>query len=291
MKNPFEAWCVVVGRDAIPPYNVTRKQLNSLVTWFLMSLLGLLAACGTPMLPPEPVRFTVAGSIAMTPLLTELAEAYQVHFPQVSIAVEGGGSRLGLARVKDGTVALGASSWLPTEDGAAVWSAPVAVDGIAVVVHPANPVTAMTLAELREVFSGRLWDWAELGGRGEVQVISREDGSGTRAAFDTRVMEGQRVTPTALIMPGSQAVADYVAAHPEAIGYVSMGYLSEEIKALAMEGVTPTPNTVADGTYHLARPLFLVASGEPHGAPRSFVDFVLGTQGQQIVGQGYGQVR
>jgi phosphate transport system substrate-binding protein len=70
-----------------------------------------------------------------------------------------------------------------------------------------------------------------------------------------------------------------------------MGYLSEKIKALAMEGVAPTPKTVADGTYHLARPLFLVASDEPDGAPRSFVDFVLGTEGQQIVGQEYGQVR
>lgn len=262
-----------------------------LVTCLLAGLLGLLTACGTPTLPPEPVRFTVAGSTAVTPLLIELAEAYQVHFPQVSMAMEGGGSRLGLARVKDGTAALGASSWLPNEDEATVWSAPIAVDGIAVIVHPGNPVAALTLAELQEVFSGRSWDWAELGGRGEVQVISREAGSGTRAAFEAWVMEGQPVTPTALVMPGSQAVADYVAAHPEAIGYVSMGYLSEKVKALAVEGVMPGPKTAADGTYHLARPLFLIASQEPDGAPRSFVDFVLGTEGQQIVGQTYGQVR
>lgn len=264
---------------------------NPLAVWVLVGLLALLTACGTPTLPPEPVRFTVAGSTAMIPLLTELAGAYHVHFPQVSIVVEGGGSRLGLARLKDGQVALGASSWLPADEEKTVWSAPVAIDGIAVIVHPDNPVTALTLAQLREVFSGRLWDWAELGGTGEVQVISREEGSGTRAAFETRVMESQRVTPTALVMPNSEAVADYVATHPGAIGYVSTGYLSEKIKALAVEGVMPTPKTVSDGTYHLARPLFLIASEEPTGAPRSFVDFVLGSEGQRIVSQWYGRVR
>jgi phosphate transport system substrate-binding protein len=261
------------------------------VVWLLVGLLALLAACGTPTLPPEPVRFTVGGSTAMIPLLTELAQAYHVHFPQVTVVVEGGGSRLGLARLKDGQVALGASSWLPEDEAEAVWSAPVAIDGTAVIVHPDNPVTGLSLAQLQEVFSGRLWDWAELGGRGEVQVISREDGSGTRASFEAEVMEGQGVTPTALIMPGSEAVADYVAAHPEAIGYVSVGYLSQEVKALAVEGVMPAPETVSDGTYHLTRPLFLMASEEPTGAPRSFVDFVLGAEGQRIVDQHYGRVR
>lgn len=261
------------------------------VARLLIGLLLLLAACGTPTLPPEPVRFTIAGSTAMMPLLTELAEAYQTHFPQVSIPVEGGGSRLGLTRVKDGEVALGASSWLPAHEEKSVWAAPVAVDGIAVIVHPDNPVTALTLTQLQEMFSGQLWQWTELGSRGEVQIISREEGSGTRAAFEARIMEGQRVTPTALVMPTSQAVIEYVAAHPEAMGYVSMGHLSEKVTALAVEGVMPTPQTVTDGTYHLARPLFIIAAEEPTGAPRSFVDFVLGSEGQQIVEQRYGRVR
>lgn len=259
--------------------------------WLLIGLLTLLAACGAPTLSSELIRLTVTGSTTMTPLLAELIEAYHTRFPQVSVAIEEGSSRLGLMRLKEGKTTLGASSWLPAEDAAAVWSAPVAIDGIAVIVHPDNPAAALTLAQLREVFSGRSWDWAELGGAGEAQVISREEGSGTRAAFEARVMEGQPVTPTALVMPGSQAVADYVAAHPDAIGYVSMGYLSEQIKALAVEGVLPTPKTVADGAYHLTRPLFLVAPQEPDGAARSFVDFVLSAEGQRIVGQHYGRVR
>ncbi len=259
--------------------------------WLLLGLTALLTACGTPTLSSEPVHLTVAGSTTMTPLLNALVEAYHVHFPQVSIAVEGGGSRLGLGRVRGGELALGASSWLPAVEGSRVWSTPVAVDGIAVVVHPDNPVTALTLAQLRQVFSGRLWDWAELGGQSEVQVVSREEGSGTRAAFEALVMEGQSVTLTALVMPGSQAVADYVAAHPAAVGYLSLGYLSDAVAALAVEGVRPTLQTVSDGTYHLTRPLFLIAQQEPEGAARSFVDFVLRTEGQRIVGQHYGRVK
>jgi len=268
-----------------------RKKLRASVIGLLVGLLVLLTSCGTPTLPPEPVRFTVAGSTAMTPLLAELARAYHTHFPQVTVVVEGGGSRLGLARVKAGQVALGASSWLPEDQARAVWSAPVAIDGIAVVVHPDNPVSGLSLAQLQAVFSGRLWNWTELGSRGEVQVVSREDGSGTRTAFEAKVMEGQKVTPAALVMPGSGTVVDYVAAHPEAIGYVSAGYLSKEVKALVVEGMRPTPETVSAGTYHLTRPLFLIASGEPTGAARSFVDFALGSEGQGIVGQHYGQVR
>lgn len=259
--------------------------------WFLLPLLLALAACATPTLPPEPVHFAVAGSTAMTPLLDELVDAYRARFPQVSITVEGGSSRQGLLRAAAGDVALGASSWLPAEDEATVWSAPVALDGIAIVVHPDNPLTALTLSQLREIFAGRLWQWADLGGAGEVQVVSREEGSGTRAAFEALVMEGQRVTPTALVMPGSSAVLGYVAAHPEAIGYVSMGHLSERVRALAVEGVLPSPQTVTDGAYHLTRPLFLIADVEPAGAPRSFVDFVLGSEGQQIVARRYGRVR
>jgi phosphate transport system substrate-binding protein len=257
----------------------------------LLSLLATLAACATPTLPPDPVHFAIAGSTAMMPLLTELTEAYHSRFLQVSIAVEGGGSRLGLAQVKDGEVTLGASSWLPAKDEQTIWSAPVAVDGIAVIVHPDNPTTALTLSQLQELFSGYLWNWAELGGVGEVQIISREEGSGTRAAFEARVMEGQPVTPTALVMPGSGAVAEYVSTHSNAIGYVSMSHLSEKVRALAIEGVQPTPETVAAGRYHLTRPFFLIAAEEPDSATRSFLDFVLGSEGQEIVGRRCGRVK
>ncbi|MFZ5917339.1 MAG: phosphate ABC transporter substrate-binding protein [Chloroflexota bacterium] len=263
----------------------------SLRGWLLAILLICLAGCGTPTLPPDPVRFTVAGSTIMTPLLDELAEAYQTHHPQVSITVERGGSRQGLARATSGEVALGASSWLPESQARDVWSAPVALDGIAVIVHPENPVTDLTLAQLREVFSGRAWLWDEMAGSGEVQVISREDGSGSRASFEALVMEGQPVTPTALVMPNNQAAIDYVATHPAAIGYASMGYLSNTVRAIAVEGVLPSPASVVEGAYHLVRPLFLVAAQEPGGAARSFVDFVLSAKGQQIVSRQFGRVR
>jgi len=100
-----------------------------------------------------------------------------------------------------------------------------------------------------------------------------------------------RATPTKVVMPGSQAVIDYVATHPAAIGYVSMGYLSPKVKALPIEGLTPTPETVQSGQYHLTRPLVVVTSRQPAGEVRAFLDFALSPAGQAVVGGRYGRVR
>jgi len=262
----------------------------------LVGVLALLAACGRPLEPPTPVHLKIAGSTSMQPLLRELAEAYSERHKHVTIEVEGGGSRLGMALARERRVDLGALSRPPSEEGrsaaAPLWSTPVALDGIAIVVHPRNPIEGLTMPQVRDIFSGRILSWEEVGGRaGEIVVISREEGSGTREAFEGMVMGGRRVTPTAVVMPGSVAVVEYVADHPEAIGYVSMGHLSPQVKALAIEGMAPTPESVESGEYQLIRPLFLVAAEEPSGEARAFVDFTLSPAGQAIVGKRYGRVR
>jgi len=122
-------------------------------------------------------------------------------------------------------------------------------------------------------------------------VVSREDGSGTRVVFEELVMQGQRVTLTAVVMPSSRAVVEYVAEHPQAIGYVSMGYLTEEVKVLEIEEVAPTPASVRQGAYHLLRPFFLITRQEPAGEIKGFIDFALSPTGQSIVGRKYGRVK
>ena len=262
----------------------------------LVGILALLAACGRPLEPPAPVHLRIAGSTSMQPLLENLAEAYSRRYKHVTIEVEGGGSRLGVKLARERRVDLGASSRPPSEEGpsaaAPLWSTPIALDGIAIVVHSRNPVKDLTMLQVRDIFSGRILNWKEVGGRdGEIAVVSREEGSGTRQTFEEMAMGGRRVTPTAVVMPGSQAVVEYVAEHPEAIGYVSMGHLSPQVKALAIEGVVPTPGSVEGGEYQLIRPLFLVAAEEPTGEARAFVDFALSPAGQAIVGERYGRVR
>lgn len=254
----------------------------------------LLAACRAYE-PPEPVYLKIAGSTSMRPLLEELAETYIKRHKHVTIEVEGGGSHRGMELARRRQVDLGASSWQSSEEGRSAatplhWSTSIALDGIAIIVHPSNRVEGLTLLQLGDIFYGRILDWKDVGGQErEILVISREEGSGTRAAFEEMVMDGKRVTPTAVVMPGSQAVVEYVAEHPGAIGYVSMGYISPRVKALKIEGLLPTPENVGEG-YHLVHPFLLLAAEEPTGEVKAFIDFILGPRGQAIVGKGYGRV-
>jgi len=259
-----------------------------------LCLMGLLLFVGcnrSPVELPEPVHLKVAGSTSMQLLVEDLAQAYTERHKHVTIAVDGRGSLLGIEWVRQGQVDIGMTSWKEPEDSS-LWSTPIALDGIAIVVHPQNQVEGLTLLQLRDVFFGRVWDWRDVGGQeGEIVTVSREDGSGTRAVFEDLVMKGKRVTPTAVVMPSSQAVVEYVAEHPEAIGYVSMGHLSQKVKALKIEEMVPTPKSVRRGEYHLFRPLFLVTRQEPTGEVKGFIDFVLSPTGQSIVGRKYGRVQ
>ena len=227
----------------------------------------------------------------MQPLVEELAQAYTERHKHVTIAVEGRGSLPGIELVRQGEVDIGMASWKESED-TSLWSTPIALDGIAIVVHPQNQVKGLTLLQLKDVFFGRVWDWRDVRGQaGDILVVSREDGSGTRVVFEELVMQGQRVTLTAVVMPSSRAVVEYVAEHPQAVGYVSMGYLTEEVKVLEIEEAAPTPKSVRQGAYHLLRPLFLITRQEPAGEIKGFIDFVLSPTGQSIVGRKYGRVK
>ncbi len=268
---------------------MARKDVS--ITLCLMCLLFFVGCSRRAVEPAEPVHLKMTGSTSMQPLVEELAQAYTERHKHVTITVEGRGSLLGIELVRQGEVDIGMTSQKEPE-GTSLWSTPIALDGIAIVVHPQNRAEGLTLLQLQDIFFGRIWDWKDVGGQaGEIVVVSREDGSGTRVVFEELVMQGQRVTPTAVVMPSSRAVVEYVAGHPEALGYVSMGYLSEEVKVLEIEGMAPTPQSVRQGSYHLLRPLFLITRGEPTDEIKGFVDFVLSPTGQSIVGRKYGRVQ
>ena len=268
---------------------LARKGISTVIC-----LIGLLifAGCSRGAIEPaEPVHLQVTGSTSMQPLIEELAQAYTERYKQATIAVEGRGSQQGIELVRQGKMDIGMTSGKEPDD-TLLWSTPIALDGIAIVVHPQNRVEGLTMLQLKDVFFGRIWNWRDTRGQaGEIVVVSREDGSGTRAVFEELVMQGQRVTLTAVVMPSSRAVVEYVAEHPQAIGYVSMGQLAQEVKVLEIEEAAPTPDSVRQGEYHLLCPLFLITRQEPTGAIKGFVDFVLSPTGQSIVGRKYGRVQ
>lgn len=272
--------------------------------WPCLVILLLAAACGEPLATPEPVFVQATGSMDMASLVAELAEAYEEESPLVTVEVDDPGSTFGLQALRAGETDVALVSWLPPGGGEAggAWQlAPgwrataIARDGLAVVVHPDNPLEGLGLLQLQDLFSGHTFQWTSAGeglaGLGEVQPVSREAGSGARAAFEALVMGDRGVTPQAVLLLSPGAVVEYVAATPNAIGYVSMGQVTPEVKVLEVEGLLPTPETTAQGAYPLSRELWLVAAEPYSAAVRDFVDFCLSAAGQQIAGRRYGRIR
>ena len=264
----------------------------SLLVLFLP--ISLLVACGEPVATPEPVFMQVAGSMSMAQLANDLAVAFVAQTPTVSIDVIGQGTQFGLDELVAGRADIALVSWLP-DDLDEQWRATVvARDGVAIIVNRSNSIDGVGLLQLQDLFSGRSHEWTGVGGaksQDEVQVVSREEGSGTRLAFETLVMGEKGVTPLAVVAPSSEAVIEYVATHEAAIGYVSMGVVTPAVKVLSVEGELPTAQTVRDGSYPLSHELWFVTAQSPEAAVRSFLRFAQSPAGQQIVGRNFGRVR
>jgi len=272
---------------------------------------------------PQPVTLTIGGSTAMQPVLASLTDAFSREHANIIFDIRGGGSTLGEARVLAQEIDIAASTLLPDSMRSAdevtvdqppdqpeastdsLVHTPIGLDGIAIVVNEQNTVESLTIQELRDLFNGRTLDWTGVGGVGdEVLLVSREDGSGTRGLFEERIMGDEAVSLTAVVMPSSADVIDYVAKHPLAVGYVSEAYgdapdtgsrsdgnAGEDIRIVGIEGRFPDAELDSDQPYFLTRPLFLVTDGEPIGWSRQFIDFVLGPSGQEIVDQYHTRIR
>lgn len=259
----------------------------------LQSLLLLgLSACGATVTPPPPVFLTAAGSTSMEPLLADLAAAYSAQHPHVAFDIQGGGSQLGQALVEGGQVDIGLVSWPASSLAGNMRQVVIGRDAIAIILHPQNQLAGLSLAELRDIFSGRLLNWREVDGPLlPVQVVSREDGSGTRAAFEARVMDNRAVTPTAVVLPNSRAVVDFVAQNPNAIAYVSAVFANDRVYVVPVEGLRPGRDTLATGSYFLTRDLAVIVPQRGRPEINRFVEFILSPAGQAIVGQKWGRVR
>lgn len=260
----------------------------------LLAFAGVLSACTTPdaLIPtptPRPVPVTpqpvlIACPESLTTLLMALASAYQRTEAAVQIVVFERADELALHALTNGDADIAAFTWLPAAVPENVWRVTFAQDGLAVIVNTRNGLPGLTLEQLRLLFSGRVEDWSPWGGLpGSPLIISREEASGDFDFFQARVMHDTRVTLTALMAPTSAASGDSVGREPLAVGYLSTAWLEEQVRALAIEGVPPAPETIAAGLYPLSRELFLVTLGEPQGLTRTFIQWVLSPEGQSII--------
>jgi len=246
----------------------------------------------------------VKGSDTMVNLGQAWAEKYMGENPAEFVAVTGGGSGTGLSSLISGSCDIAMSSrnikekeiTLAKQKGINPNEIKVALDGLAVVVNPGNPIDKLTLAQLADIFTGRVTNWKEIGGKDErIVLLSREVNSGTHVYFKERVLRKndpnskEEFASGALMLSSSQAIADEVAGNLSAIGYYGMGYISKKQKPLDIakdeksEYEASTIENVINGKYPISRPLFLYTNGAPEGLIKKFVDFTLSKEGQDII--------
>ncbi len=239
----------------------------------------------------------IAAPRSLTPQLAEVAEAFRARQPEVSVQIDSADAALAADMLRRGEVEIAAMTWLSPDLPATWTTTPIAWDAVVLIVHADNPLSGLTMLQARRIFAGWAWRWEDVGGVSfapeeaePIQVVSREEGAGTRSFFERQVMAGEAVTLTALVIPNSSAVVDYVASHRNAIGYVSMSEVDARVRVVPLEGVTPMPETVSTSGYHLAYPVYL-ATRQRSAAAQSFIDFVLSPGGQALLGEHYGRVR
>lgn len=290
----------------------------------------VLSACEqTEVASREPVTLSAVGATAMQPVLAELTSAFQQQHPHVVFDLRGGGSELGETQIRSGQVDLAASTLLPRDDEQEqIQRIPIGLDGLVVIVNEQQSLESLTSEQLQAIFAGDVLNWSSIEqGRvdpsvptaaeetsqaeedstdgeavavaleDEILLVSREGGSGSRIVFEERIMQDAPVSLTAVVMPTSADVVDYVASRPSAIGYVSAAYLtesgvnSERVQSIAVDGLLPSDRTLRDQSYLLVQPLYLLMQTEPDEWVRQFVDFALSPAGQSIVSRYHTRLR
>ncbi|MEA3376920.1 MAG: substrate-binding domain-containing protein [Chloroflexota bacterium] len=235
----------------------------------------------------EPVTLRVVAADSCEPFLRDAVSGYQASRPWVTVEAQVFDTAVAEQVLREDGAHVGLLSWVFEEDEGrerSLWTEGIARDGVAVVVHPGSPLVEIGVAQLREIFLGRLQEWDGV----VLTVVSREEGSGTRAAFESLVLGGEGTTLNAVVMPSNESMIEYVADTPGAIGYVSTQWLDAGVQVLEVEGVLPTEQTIADGSYPLWRQLYLASNGEPAGEAREFSQWLLSGGGGQSGGAGGG---
>jgi len=279
--------------------------------WFVLlgatlALALVLASCGGS---PLSGSFKIIGSNTLTPLSSVWAEEFMAANSNVSISVSGPGTGPGIAALIDGTtdIAQASRKIKQSETDQAVakgvnpYEIQVANDGLAVVVNPSNNASELTTAQLSAIYTNQITNWEEVGGNdAPIVVLSRDTNSGSHDFFLERILQMQGLPtenktlqygPEVLFLPSTEAGMTEVAQNPNAIFYAGLGYLTSQVKIVALKktasdpAILPSKETVLNGTYYLARPLFYYTNGEPTGVIKEFIDYCLSSEGQAKVAE------
>jgi phosphate transport system substrate-binding protein len=291
---------------------INKMKKGWLALGLLTGLFMVIAGCGGNQVGPADGdglsgSIKIIGSNTVTPLSTVWAEEFMKIHTEVSIAVSGPGSGAGIAALINGTTDIcQASRTIKSSEidsaranGIEPYETQVATDALSVVVNPANPVSELTIAQLSAIYTGRITNWKEVGGNdAAIVVLSRDTNSGTHVFFKEHVVQMMGLAsedksleygPKVLFLPSTEEGVSEVAKNTSAIFYPGLGYVTNEVKPLAIKktaddpGVLPSIATALDGTYPVARPLLYYTNGAPSGVIKAFIDYCLSAEGQTRV--------
>jgi phosphate transport system substrate-binding protein len=262
-----------------------------------------MTAAAAPVSTGERQTIRISGSTTVLPIVQKAADEYMATHPDADIQISGGGSGAGIKAIGEKTVDIGMSSREVKESETATYPGlvvtTVAQDGIAVIVNPANGIEYITLDQIADIYLGTITKWTEIptadvpGTGNQIVLIGRDSASGTRSYFDEVVLEKATPASSMLEKNSNGAVLQTVSQTPGSIGYVSIGFVSDDVKALpvwysADKIVAPTLTNVKTREYPVSRDLYVITNGEPAGAAGDFIAYILGPEGQQIVAdEGY----
>ncbi|HJJ52017.1 MAG TPA: phosphate ABC transporter substrate-binding protein [Methanocorpusculum sp.] len=264
----------------------TRK--NHILGGFALVILLLTAVFGAGCISTEDTEtISIAGSTTVLPVAQAAAEEYMNQHSNADIQVSGGGSGVGATSVIGGTSDIGMLSRdlkASEKDGNNLKEFIVGKDGIALVGHPSNTVSDLSLEQVKAIYQGEITNWKEVGGADlKIVLIGRDSSSGTREFFTEFVLDKEDAAKDMQELNSNGAVAQAVSITPGAIGYVSLEYVDDSLKAFSIGGVAPTVENVISGVYEINRPLLMVTNGEPEGLAADYLAFILSEEGQQIL--------
>ncbi|MDR1379342.1 MAG: phosphate ABC transporter substrate-binding protein PstS family protein [Synergistaceae bacterium] len=261
---------------------------KALIVAFVLSLFTA-AAFAAPLDVFKDIKgaLDIAGGTAHIPVMKQAAQEIMTAYPNIRITVAGGGSGVGVKQVGEGLVGIG-NTGRPLKDSEiaefGLKTFPFAIDGVAVTVNPANPVKEMTSAQVSDIYSSKITDWKELGGEaGKINVYGREDGSGTRETFTEKILGETELAPSVNVVASNGAMKTAVAQDKRAIGYVGIGHIEDSITGVVLDGMVPSQENAADGTYKIVRNLYMNTKGEPTGLTAAFIGYIYSKDGAKII--------
>ncbi len=229
----------------------------------------------------------IAGGTAHIPVMKDAAQKIMETNPKIRITIAAGGSGVGVQKVGEGLVHIGNTGRPLTKDEIdkyGLHSFAFAIDGVALAVNPKNPVPDLTSEQAKDIFSGKITNWKEVGGNdAPIHVYTRDEASGTREVFWEKLLQKGSVVSSANVVPSNGAMKVALSQDPLAIGYLSIGHVDSTVKPIKIDGVEPTQKNATDGTYKVTRKLYMNTKGEPSPLAKGLIDYLQSPDGAEIV--------